>query len=163
MLGLAKMELPHLTQLVLLDRGQAVYVYLALYQVREELLQRDLDRRLWTPTEALSLAPLTALLKRLLVLTARDEKPLPARKPAKRPARRPARPRPPKPHKLKVKYDQMVVVRFYYARLLATLTDEDQQLVLAGALARFHQPSLNIEGRIALPPATGPGCQTRLL
>jgi hypothetical protein len=149
-------KLPHLTQVVLLDRGQADLVHRAVYHVCKELLHRDPALKRWSPIEALTLTPLNHLRTRLLTLAERDELPVHV---ALHTKRRGGKPRPPKPNKLKVTYEEMTTVRYYYARLLATTSDEVDQLMLAGALAKFHQPSLGLEQHIALPSPTGPGCQ----
>lgn len=150
------MKLPHLTQVVELDRGMAHLVRAALHAVLYELLTRDpqLGCRLGT-TEALSLTPLEALRRRVDALARRDEQPL---KPPAKGRRR----NPPKPHRLRVPYDQLTTLRFYYARLLHTASPETLAY-LASALGRFHQPSLTLERHIQLTPPTGPGCQTTYL
>lgn len=50
----------------------------------------------------------------------------------------------------------MTTIRLYYARLLATLEENaDDQLLLAGALGRFHQQSTLLENQIHLMPPSG--------
>jgi hypothetical protein len=149
------MDLLHLTQHVLLERGQAAPLYGALAGVQAELLHRNPKAgQRWSTTEALSLQPLATLTKRVLGLAIRDQVPL---KPAKPGRRR----KPPRPHRLRVKYDELATVRYYYARLLATVAHcSDEHPHLVAILGRFHQPSLNLESHISLVAAVGPGCQT---
>jgi hypothetical protein len=147
-----------LNQLVLLDRGQAWLVHMALQSVQRELLRRDPDQgqRLST-AEALSLRPLGALLKRLDQLRQRDRVPL-------KPATPGRKQRPPKPHRLRLPYDQLTTVRLFYARMLANAAaSPDLHNVLATVLGRFHQPSLSLETHINLYPANGPGYQYNFL
>jgi hypothetical protein len=100
------MQLPHLTQDVLLDRGMAWPLVYYLAAEQRALLRRDptQGQRL-TTTEALSLAPLAKLLKQLERLHERDKRPAPKK---------------PRPHKLKVAFPELTTIRFYYARLLAS-------------------------------------------
>lgn len=139
------MKLPHLSQLVLLDRHMAGVVHAYLQGEQRSLLRRDpaQGQRLST-IEALALAPLERLLRRLGRLQERDQ--LPA-------------PRKARPHKLRVDYAEMVSVRYFYPRMLASAAAQPaNHLVLATALGRFHQPSLSLEShiRLARPTFIGP-------
>jgi hypothetical protein len=59
-------------------------------------------------------------------------------------------------HCLRIAFDEMTTVRLYYARLLATLEDNSHgQLLLVGALGRFHQQSTSLETQIHLMPTGG--------
>lgn len=154
------MSYAHLRQIVLLDRGMACQLHQPLENIQRELLGRDphIGQR-WTPEEALSLKPLAKLLKRLHTLSLRDLAPLRRPMPYCR-----QKVRPPRPHSLKVEYDEMTTVRLYYARLLASASyDPEAYDFLATVLGRFHQRSLNLESHIRLPSPTGPGCQSILL
>lgn len=144
------MQLPHLTQHVLLDRGMARVAARYLLAVQRELLCRDPHAgHLLSTAEALSLKPLNSLIRRLEKLSERDLGPAPKKH---------------KPRLLRVEYDEMATLRLYYGRMLAsaacTPENHDQ---LATVLGRFHQPSLNLETHIRLPSPTGPGCQTSWL
>ena len=135
------MELPLLTKDVLLDRHQAAHVayYLGAEQAAVVYLNPDEKQRM-SALETLSLAPLKKLLQKLDRLAWLDERPAPKKA---------------RPHKLKVKAAEMVVVRLYYARMLASAAaDPDTALILAEALGRFHQPSLSLERHIDLPDPT---------
>ena len=127
--------------LVLLDRGQAGLV--AYYLDAEQLgvLFREPNQgQLMSMAESLALAPAEALLKKLDKLVARDQKPAPKK---------------PRPHRLKVTYAEMVAVRLYYARMLASAgAYPEHRDVLATVLGRFHAPSLALERYIALPSPT---------
>ena len=154
------LDLPHLSQQIELDRGMPLHKALTL--VSKELLYRNpqAGQRL-TITETLSLRAMSKVLKRVDGLQQRDKVvvvPPPAAN-----ARRPKKPKPPRPHRFTLKYDELAIVRFYYARLLATAADDmDRQNYLATVLGRFYQPSLNLESHIDLSAPTGPGCQTSL-
>lgn len=152
------MKLPHLSQRVNLNRGQAQPLYDALEQLQHELLHRNpAAGRRWTAAEALSLQPLGRLTKRVHLVALRDLQPL-------RPAPPSGRRQPPKPNRLRVEYDELTTVRLYYARLLASAAPyPDAHLVLTAILGQFHQPSLNLESHIRLPPPAGPGRQAWLL
>jgi hypothetical protein len=136
------MKLPHLSRRVELDSGMAVLLYNALNTVYQELLYRDIDQQRWTTPEALSLKPLAKLTQRLQGLALTELQP---RLPGKH-----------KPHRLRIAFDEMTTIRLYYARLLATLEDNSHdQLLLAGALGRFHQQSTSLESQIHLMPTSG--------
>jgi hypothetical protein len=133
--------LPHLTQLVLLDRGQAgvIAYYLDAEQQGVLLLDPDAGQRM-SLAESLALVPVEALLKKLDKLVTRDQAPAPCK---------------PRPHRLKVPYAEMVAVRLYYARMLASAgAYPEHRDVLASVLGRFHAPSLALERYIALPSPT---------
>ena len=155
------MKLPHLTLPVLLDRGFALLLYDALGQLEAEL-HRDLKARRLSAMGALTLKPLTQLLKRLPALVVKDDTP-PKPRPLFLGGRKRKPPKPPKPHKLRVEYDEMAVVRLYYARLLATHRSPTHYYLLATALACFHKPSLTLESHIKLPTQPEPGCQASFL
>lgn len=139
------MLLPALTQTVLLDRGMAHLVHAYLEAEQRALLRRNVAQRRLSTTEALSLAPLAKLLRDLDRLHQRDLVP------RKAPARTPKKPRPAKPHKLRVAYPEMATIRLYYARLLASAGCHSANYhLLATALGRFHQPSLQLESHIDL-------------
>jgi hypothetical protein len=144
------MKLPHLTQHVLLDRGMARVVTYYLLAVQRELLCRNPDaKQLLSTAEALSLKPLSSLIRRVEKLSERDFSPAPKK---------------PKPYLLRVEYDEMATVRLYYGRMLASAAcTPENHTQLATVLGRFHQPSLNLETHIRLPAPTGPGCQTSWL
>jgi hypothetical protein len=136
------MKLPHLSRRVELDTGMAVLLYTALNTVYQELLYRDIDQQRWTTPEALSLKPLAKLAQRLQALALVDLQPRSLGKH--------------KPHRLRIAFDEMTTIRFYYARLLATLEDNSHdQLLLVGALGRFHQQSTSLESQIHLMPTSG--------
>ena len=144
------MKLPHLTQLVLLDRHMPRVVHHYLGMEQRALLKRDptQGQRLST-VDALALAPIQRLLQRLATLQLRDEWPAPKK---------------PRPHRLKVDYAEMTAVRFYYARMLASAAcHPDSHCLLATALGRFHQPSLNLESHVRLASPTFYGPQLELL
>lgn len=136
------MNLPHLSRRVELASGMAVLLYNALNTVYQELLYRDIDQQRWTTPEALSIRPLAKLTKRLQNLALIELQP--------------RSPGIPKPHRLRVAFDEMTTIRLYYARLLATLEeDSHNQLLLVGALGRFHQQSTSLESQIHLMPTSG--------
>jgi len=120
----------------------AALLHSCLDAVQTELLHRNPQAgQRWTTAEALSLKPLKKLLKKVDTLVERDKKPLKPKKPVR------GRPRPPKPHRLRLDYDELTTVRFYYARLLACDPDNGY---LASVLGRLHQPSLSLESHIDL-------------
>jgi hypothetical protein len=133
------MKLPHLTQRVALERGQSQLLGWAVHNTLELMLKRDpqAGHRL-SSTEALSLAPLTGLLKRLDKLTAKDAQPLRDGKKAK-------------PHRLRLDYLEIVSVRLHYERMLRTAEPYPEHAPqLATALGVLHQASLNLDGHILL-------------
>jgi hypothetical protein len=133
------MKLPHLSRRVEIASGMAVLLYNALNTVYQELLYRDIDQQRWTTPEALSLKPLAKLTQRLQGLALMELQPRP--------------PGTPKPHRLRIAFDEMTTIRLYYARLLATLEENShEQLLLAGVLGRFHQQSTSLESQIHLMP-----------
>ena len=157
--------LDHLAQRVQLHRGQAATIHPYLVRVQQSLLLRDLDRgpRL-SAAQVLSLKPLAALIKRLDRLILRDQAPAPSRPPSRSTRRKARKPAEPKAHQLRVPYDELTTVRLYYGALLASAAHcPYRHTELATVLMQFHQPSLNLEQHIALPPPAGPGCQTMLL
>jgi hypothetical protein len=130
-----------MTLLVLLDRGQAgpMAYYLDAEQLGVLLLDHDQGQRM-SLAESLALAPVESLLKKLDKLAARDQQPAPKK---------------PRPHKFKVTYAEMVAVRLYYARMLASAGAwPEHRDVLATVLGRFHGPSLALEHYIELPSPT---------
>jgi hypothetical protein len=134
------MKLPHLSRRVELDSGMAVLLYAALNTVYQELLYRDIDQQRWTTPEALSLKPLAKLTQRLQALALMDLQPCSGKH---------------KPHLLRIAFE-MTTIRLYYARLLVTLEDNSHdQLLLVGALGRFHQQSTSLETQIHLMPTSG--------
>ena len=136
------MKLPHLSRRVELDNGMAVLLYTALNTVYQELLYRDIDQQRWTTPEALSLKPLAKLTQRMQALALMDLQPRSLGKY--------------RPHRLRIAFDEMTTVRLYYARLLVTLEDSSHdQLLLVGALGRFHQQSTSLENQIHLMPTSG--------
>lgn len=136
------MRLPHLSRRIELDNGMAVLLYNALNTVYQELLYRDIDQQRWTTPEALSLKPLAKLTQRLQGLALMDLQPRSLGKH--------------KPHRIRIAFDEMTTVRLYYARLLATMEENSHdQLLLAGALGRFHQQSTSLESQIHLMPTGG--------
>ena len=55
-----------------------------------------------------------------------------------------------------IAFDEMTIIRLYYARLLATRKYNSQnQLLLASALGLFHQQSTSLESQIQLMPTSG--------
>ena len=55
-----------------------------------------------------------------------------------------------------IAFDEMTIIRFHYARLLANREYNSQdQLLLAGALGLFHQQSTSLESQIQLMPTSG--------
>jgi hypothetical protein len=136
------MKLPHLSRRVEIASGMAVLLYNALNTVYQELLYRDINQQRWTTPEALSLKPLAKLTQRLQGLALMELQPRP--------------PGTPKPHRLRIAFDEMTTIRLYYARLLATLEENShEQLLLAGVLDRFHQQSTSLESQIHLMPPGG--------
>ena len=136
------MKLPHLSRRIELDDGMAMLLYNALNAVYQELLYRDIDQQRWTTPEALSLKPLAKLTQRLQALALMDLQPRSLGKH--------------KPHRLRIAFDEMTTIRLYYARLLATLEDSSHdQILLVGALGRFHQQSAFLESQIHLMPTSG--------
>jgi hypothetical protein len=145
------MNLEPLIQYAELDRNMASPLHSSLEAVQTELLHRNPQAgQRWTGTEALTVKPLKKLLKKVDKLVQRDQKPLKPQKVVR------GRRVPPKPHRLRLDYDELTVVRLYYARLLATDPDN---YYLVGVLGRLHQPSLNLETHIDLDPATVPTIQ----
>jgi hypothetical protein len=136
------MDFDHLVQYAELDRGMATLLHQALDAVQTELLHRNPKAgQRWTIPEGLSVKPLKTLLKKVDKLVQRDKKPLKPRKPVR------GRLRPPKPHRLRLDYDELLVVRLHYTLLLASDPDS---YYLASVLGRLHQPSLSLESHINL-------------
>lgn len=123
------MKLPHLDQLVPLERGEAGLLAGAL-----AVLVQDATRRPpMTGPQALKLAPLASLGRRL-VQRHQQEQLRPLRR-GQRPAARPVR----------VRFDELVALLDSRAALYYTGLTATEQLQLRVVLDRFHQKSLNLE------------------
>ena len=131
------MRLPHLDQLIPLERGEAGLLAQALAILLKDVhpivyQERNPGLRL-TPELALQLTPLTNLGKRL-VARHNQEQARP-RKPGKRPAARPVR----------VRYDELVAVLQNRASLYYTNLAETEKLQLQRVLGEFQRYSLGLE------------------
>ena len=138
------MKLPHLDQLIPLARGEAgllaqalaVLVQGALEVVLSEHAPRERERL--TPAQALELAPLASLGKRLVARHRQEQRrPL---KPGKRPAARP----------LRVAYNELLAVLANRPGLYYTGLAEVEKIQLQRVLGEFQRYSLNLECYIRL-------------
>jgi hypothetical protein len=123
------MKLPHLDQLVPLDRGDAGVLAKAL-----AVLVRDVTHATKPVSymQAITLPALAALTKKLATVHHREqERPV---VPNKRP----------KPRNFRVSYDQMAVLMHSRAPLHYCGLDDIEQLQLQVVLGKFHQKSLNL-------------------
>ena len=126
------MKLPHLDQLVPLERGEAGVLARAV-----AVLVRDVTHA-ETPVsglQLLTLAPLASLARRLHQLHQREQlRPL-----------RPLRPgRRPRPHQLRVSGYQLVALLHCRAALAYCGLSEEDSLLLPGIVGKFQQKSLNL-------------------
>ncbi|RZL04782.1 MAG: hypothetical protein EOO62_20500 [Hymenobacter sp.] len=131
------MKLPHLDQLIPLERGEAALLAQALAVLLEDVhpivyQERPTGLRL-TPGLALQLTPLTKLGKRL-VARHRQEQARPL-KPGNRPPARPVR----------VHYDELVAVLQNRSALTYTNLAEVEKLQLQRVLGEFQRYSLSLE------------------
>jgi hypothetical protein len=129
------MKLPHLDQLVLLERGEAGLLARPLAVLVRDATQ---GRRPITAMQALTLTPLATLARRLLRVHQQEQ--LRPPKPGRRPA----------PRQVRVSYDQLVALlqdraSLYYCGLSA-LENQQMQVVVG----KFHQKSLNLTRWIAI-------------
>jgi hypothetical protein len=123
------MRLPHLDQLVPLERGEAGLLARALAGLVEDAFRRPP----MTLAQALQLTPMVSLGKRLVARHCQEQlRPL---RPGKRP---PARP-------LRVRYDELVAVLENRAALSYTNLAETEKLQLQRVLGEFQRASLNLE------------------
>ena len=130
------MRLPHLDQLIPLERGEAGLLAQALAVLLEDavrIVQGDRGLRL-SPAFALQLTPLASLGRRLLAV-ARQEQLRPLRPGRRRPASRPVR----------VRYDELVAVLQCRASLYYTNLAETEKLQLQRVLGEFQRASLGLE------------------
>ena len=126
------MKLPHLDQLVPLERGEAGLLARSLAVLMSDATLRPPMSR-W---EALQLTPLASLGRRLLGRHEQEQR---------RPLRPSAGRRPPAPRPFRVRYDELVVVHENRTALLYTNLSESEQLQLQVLLGKFHQKSLNLD------------------
>ncbi|RZK34685.1 MAG: hypothetical protein EOO57_10635 [Hymenobacter sp.] len=124
------MRLPHLDQLVPLERGEAGLLARAV-----AVLVRDVTHS-QTPVplvELLTFAPLATLAKTLHQRHQREQL-VPVR-----PGRRPLR-----PWQLRVRYDQLAALLHHRLALFYCGLSEAENLQLAGIVGKFQQKSLNL-------------------
>lgn len=124
------MKLPLLDQFVPLERGEAFVVGHAIGRYLVEAISRpDYDQKLYWQ-EALALAPLEQLRRRLLRRHESEHWQAP------RPGRRP------KPRRLRVPYAELVALREFQTSLQRIAPGGEE---LPAVLGKFHQKSLNLE------------------
>lgn len=123
------MKLPHLDQIVLLERGEAGLLARAV-----AVLVRDVTRAKQPVSSAkmLAFAPLATLAKRLYQLHQREQlAPV-------RPGRRL------KPQRLRVPYDQLLALLHHRWELSYCGLSAEETLLLPGIVGKFQQQSLNL-------------------
>ena len=124
------MKLPHLDQLVPLERGEAGLLAKALTALVRELTYAQEPVPL---VQMLTFTPLAALARKLHQLHLREQV-------------TPVRPtrRPPKPRQLRVSYDQLVALMVHRARLCADGLSEEENLQVRVLVGKFQQKTLNL-------------------
>ncbi|MGI4865427.1 MAG: hypothetical protein ACRYFZ_16005 [Janthinobacterium lividum] len=128
------MRLPHLDQLVLLERGEAGLLAKAL-----AVLVRDVTHaeRPVPRLELLTFGPLVALGRQLLQIHQREQL-------------TPVRPKcPARPRRLRVRYDQLVALLFHRLALFYCGLSEEENLQLRGVVGKFQQKALNLSQWVA--------------
>ena len=131
------MRLPHLDQLIPLERGEAGLLARALATMLEDARHsatgRAAPHQRLTPAGALRLGPFTSLGKRLVARHNQEQaRPL---QPGRRPQARPVR----------VRYDELVAVLESRAALPYTNLAETEKLQLQRVLGEFQRHSLSLE------------------
>ena len=123
------MKLPHLDQLVPLERGDAGVLAKALAVLVRDVTQA---KRPVSKLEALLLTPLAGLTKKLVQIHQREQlaPPKPGRKA--------------KPRNLRVTYDQMAVLMHYRHTLYFCGLEEWEYLQVQVVVGKFQQKSLNL-------------------
>lgn len=123
------MKLPHLDQIVLLERGEAGLLARAVAVLVQDVTQA---KRPVPYLEMLTFAPFCNLGKKLLQYHRREQL-------------TPARPkRFPKPQQLRVPYDQLVALHLRRFSLNYCNLSEEENLRLQAILGKFQQQSLNL-------------------
>lgn len=123
------MKLPHLDQIVFLERGEAGLLARAVALLVQDVLAA---KRPVPYLEMLTFAPLCQLGKKLLQHHRREQL-------------TPARPRRfPKPRALRMPYDQLVALHHNRFALHYCNLSEQENLLLQAILGKFQQQSLNL-------------------
>lgn len=123
------MRLPHLDQVVLLERGEAGLLARAVAVLVQDVTQA---KRPVPYLEMLTFAPFCHLGKKLLQQHRREQL-------------TPARPRRfPKPKQLRVTYDQLVALHLHRFALNYCDFSPEENLQLQAILGKFQQQSLNL-------------------
>lgn len=121
------MKLPHLDQIVLLERGEAGLLARAVAVLVQDVTQA---RRPVPYVEMLTFVPFCNLGKKLLQLHRREQ--LTPAKPFS------------KPRQLRVTYDQLVALHHRSFALTYCNLSEGERLQLRAILGKFQQKSLNL-------------------
>lgn len=123
------MKLPHLDQIVFLERGEAGLLARALAVLVQDVTQAQ---RPVPYLEILTFTPLCQLGKKLLQHHRREQL-------------TPARPRRfPKPKQLRIPYDQLVALHLHRFALHHCQLCEQENLQLQAILGKFQQRALNL-------------------
>lgn len=122
------MRLPHLDQLVPLERGEAGLLARAL-----AVLVADATQQPMSVIDALQLTPLARLGQRLVKRHEQEQH------------RPPTRGRPARAWLLRVRYDELAAVHINRGALLYTDLAQQEALQLQVVLGKFHQKSLNLD------------------
>lgn len=123
------MKLPHLDQLVLLQRGEAGVLAKAVGVLVGDVTRA---RRPVSAAKMLTFAPLATLGKKLYQLHQREQ------------LTPPKRGRWPKPRTLRVSYDQLLALLDNRWALSYCGLSEEELLLLPGIVGKFQQKSLNL-------------------
>jgi hypothetical protein len=123
------MKLPHLDQIVLLERGEAGLLARALHVLVQDVTAA---KRPVPPGHLLTCAPLATLAQRLDQVHQREQ--LSPRRPGRRP----------KPRRLRVPYDQLLAVLHHRWALGYCGLSAEEQLLLPGLVGKFQQQALNL-------------------
>ncbi|MDO7875524.1 hypothetical protein Q5H93_12340 [Hymenobacter sp. ASUV-10] len=134
------MKLPHLDQLVPLERGEAWLLARAVQVLVDDVYKAE---RPVPALEVLMTLPLAALLRNLVLRHQRELlRPPKAPKPGKRPKR-------PKPQVFRVSYDQLAALHVQRLALFhGGALSEQENRQLQGVVGKFHRESLNLDQRI---------------
>ena len=134
------MKLPHLDQLVPLERGEAGLLARAVQVLVDDVYKAE---RPVPALEVLLTLPLVPLLRNLVHRHQREQlRPPKPPKPGKRPKR-------PKPQNFRVRYDQLAALHVQRLALFhGGALSAEENLQLQGVVGKFHRASLNLDQRI---------------
>jgi hypothetical protein len=127
------MKLPHLDQIVLLERGEAGLLARALHVLVQDVAS---GKRPQTPASLFAFAPTEALARRLDQMHQREQ--LNPRRPG----------RYPKPRPLRVPYDQLLSLLHHRSALYYCGLSEEEKLLLPGLVGKFQNKALNLTNSI---------------